>query len=208
LFFYVVKLRMEWRFLGWLLLLLLFYGHYTRTTCVSREQQLRTGGFCWSKVQLPCWRQLGLLYRIRIREKTPLLIGVTCTVSVPVSRLTVHQKHLSVVFLLLQVAPTCIPSNTCFPGLIRVHIPNGISIGSFCTAHGTILYNRPHLPLKIVPLPGDLDHDLMHGSLDSPESRNHKASWLVQPFLQGSRSWQTDHASDANVCKNRPLLRT
>ena len=86
-------------------LLLLFYGYYTRTTCVSRELQLRTGGFCWSKVRLPCWRQLGLLYGIQIREKTPLLIGVTCTVSVPVSRLTVHQKHLAVVFLLSESEP-------------------------------------------------------------------------------------------------------
>ena len=40
-----------------------------RTTYISRHPQLRTGGFCWSKVLLPtcpCWRQL----RIQIREKT------------------------------------------------------------------------------------------------------------------------------------------
>jgi len=31
-----------------------------RSTCVSRQLQLRTGGFCWCKVLLPtcpCWRQ-------------------------------------------------------------------------------------------------------------------------------------------------------
>jgi len=32
-----------------------------RTTCISQHPQLRTGGFCWSKILLPvcpCWRQL------------------------------------------------------------------------------------------------------------------------------------------------------
>ena len=33
---------------------------FYRSTCVSRQLQLRTGGFCWCKVLLPtcpCWRQ-------------------------------------------------------------------------------------------------------------------------------------------------------
>jgi len=37
-----------------------------RTTCVSRQPQLRTGGFCWSKVVLPVcpgWWHLPLLLR-------------------------------------------------------------------------------------------------------------------------------------------------
>ena len=36
-----------------------------RTTCIGRHRQLRTGGFCWSKVLLPacpCWWQLAHSY--------------------------------------------------------------------------------------------------------------------------------------------------
>jgi len=48
--------------------------------------------------------------------------------------------------------------NTCFLGLTRVHIPNGISIGSTVyaqlTAKGHILYNGPPLPPIAL---GDLD---------------------------------------------------
>jgi len=55
-----------------------------RTTCVSQHPQLRTGGFCWSKVLLPrrpCWRQLAHLdYG---EDARVLLSGVTCTVSIP-----------------------------------------------------------------------------------------------------------------------------
>jgi len=46
----------------------------------------------------------------------------------------------SVVFARLrQCAP---PSNTCFLGLIRVHTPNGISIGSAVFAGLTIVRDR------------------------------------------------------------------
>ena len=41
-----------------------FCGHYRSTTGNSRHPELRTGGFCWSKVLLPtcpCWQQLEYL---------------------------------------------------------------------------------------------------------------------------------------------------
>jgi len=43
---------------------------------------------------------------------------------------------------------------------------------------------------------GDLDSDLTHGSLGPPKSSTQKASWLVQPFLQGSLVWQKDRPTD------------
>ena len=56
----------------------------------------------------------------------------------------------------------------------------------FCTAHGrvTILHNRPPLfALKIVPSHGDLNSNLIHGSLGPPESSTETAFWLVLPFF-------------------------
>jgi len=47
----------------------------------------------------------------------------------------------------------------------------------------------------------------VHASLDSPESTTQTASRSVQLFLQGSLSWQTDHAT-YSVCSSRPHLRT
>jgi len=69
------------------LLLPPFYGQkwpLYRTTCISRHSQLRTGGFCWSKVLLPacrCWWQLA--HSDYGEDARVLLNGVTCTVSVP-----------------------------------------------------------------------------------------------------------------------------
>jgi len=42
---------------------------------------------------------------------------------------------------------------------------------------------------------GNLDSHLIHGSLGPPKSTIETASRLVQPFLQGSRLWQTDQAT-------------
>jgi len=55
-----------------------------RKTCVSRHPQLRTGGFCWSKVLLTicsCWQQL---VHLNYGDDARVLHnGVTCTVCVP-----------------------------------------------------------------------------------------------------------------------------
>jgi len=61
-------------------------GHYTGqwTTCVSWHPQLRTGGFCWSKVLLsacPCWWQLA--HSDYGEDARVLLSGVTCTIAAP-----------------------------------------------------------------------------------------------------------------------------
>jgi len=57
-------------------------------------------------------------------------------------------------------------------------------------------YNGPPLsPLKL-PLPmRHLDRHLMNGSFGPPKSPTQTASRSVQPFLQGSLLWQTDHAT-------------
>jgi len=56
-----------------------------------------------------------------------------------------------------QMAPMCTPSNTCFPEATRVHITNGISIGSAVfaqlTAEGplyTLQWDAPSkFPLRV-----------------------------------------------------------
>jgi len=66
----------------------------------------------------------------------------------------------------------------------------------FCTAHGRqSLYFTMGcpFPLKIAPLRGDLNPHLIHGSLSLPKSISQMASRSVEPFLDSSRSWQTDH---------------
>jgi len=54
-----------------------------RTTCVSRHPQLRTGGFCWSRVLLPtrpCWWQLA---HLDSREYARVLLnGITYIISI------------------------------------------------------------------------------------------------------------------------------
>ena len=44
---------------------------------------------------------------------------------------------------ILQMAPMCTPSNTCFLVYTRVHIPNDIAIGSQVYAGLTIVTDRP-----------------------------------------------------------------
>ena len=82
-----------------------------------------------------------------------------------------------------------------------------------------VLLNRPDNPQNC-PIPlGNLDCRLIHGSLDPPESAPQTASRLVQPFLQGSRTWPTDRHTDRRththtdtdrprycVCSNGPHL--
>jgi len=58
------------------------------------------------------------------------------------------------------------------------------------------LYFTPPIPSKLPLLMGELDPHLIHGSLDPPESTTQRASRSVQPFMQGSRSWQTDRPTD------------
>jgi len=53
-----------------------------RTTCISRHPQLRTGGFCWSKVLLPHALADGSEH-IRIRENTLEFSSVVLPVPSP-----------------------------------------------------------------------------------------------------------------------------
>jgi len=104
-----------------------------------------------------------------------------------------------------QCAP---PSNTCFfgPTPESTSKTTARSVSQFLhssrqTVPISLLYNGPLLPppLKTAYLRGDLDLHLIHGSLGPPESTTQTACRSVQPFLLGSRSWQTgrrttDHA--------------
>jgi len=75
-------------------------------------------------------------------------------------------------------------------GLVGVHNPNGISIGSAVFAElmtVPILAIAPLTPQQM-PLPfGDLNPHLMHCLLHTRESTTQMASRSLQPFLQGSR---------------------
>jgi len=90
------------------------------------------------------------------------------------------------------------PSNTWYLGSSRVLNPNDMSSGSpvFCATHSKVsLYFRmghSPPPSKLLLHMGDVDPYVIHGSLSPPESSTQTASWLVQPFLQGSLVWQTD----------------
>jgi len=69
-----------------------FYDHYgaftfSSTGVYSQHPQLRTGGFCWSKVLLPacpCWRQLYSAFWLG--EKMQFFLkAVRCTISTPLA---------------------------------------------------------------------------------------------------------------------------
>jgi len=69
----------------------------------------------------------------------------------------------------------------------------------------TLFYNGPpHSPWKL-PLPmQNLDPPLIHGSFGSPETTPQMATQSVQPFLQGSRSRQTERPTyRPSYCNNR-----
>jgi len=97
-----------------------------------------------------------------------------------------------------QVAPVCIPLNAWFLEPTLVQIPNS------SRQRVALLNNRPLPPLKLPPSVGDMNPHLINGSLDPLESSTQTASLSVQPFLQGSRLWQTDRQS--TLCNNRPHL--
>jgi len=70
---------------------------------------------------------------------------------------------------------------------------------------------RPPLPRQNWPFAtGDLDPHLIHAYLGPPDSTTQTTSRLVQPFLQGSRSWQIDRQTDRPryIGNSRPHLRT
>ena len=86
------------------------------------------------------------------------------------------------------------------------------SVQPFCTAHGRqSLYfttGRP-FPFKIVHSHQEIWILSCRGSLGPPESTTQTASRSVQPFLQGSRSWQTNRPTDGprySVCNSRPRV--
>jgi len=78
----------------------------------------------------------------------------------------------------------------------------------FCTDDRSVsLYfamERHFLHWKF-PLPtGNLDPHLIHGSLGSAESSTQKASWSVQPFLQGWLVWVWQTDGQTNRPTDRP----
>jgi len=100
-----------------------------------------------------------------------------------------------------QVAPMCTPSNTCFhgpPEPIPQMASQSVQRLLNSSRQGVpILYNGLPLPPSKLPIcMEDLNPHLIHGSLIQPESTTQTASRSVQPFLQGSWSWQTDRQTD------------
>ena len=94
-----------------------------------------------------------------------------------------------------QCAP---PSNTQFPRHTPLSIRNSIWMGLAVFAQLTAEspYNlqwTASFPRNCHFAWGIWTPYLTHGSLGPSESITQTASRSVQPFLQGSRSWQTDH---------------
>ena len=89
--------------------------------------------------------------------------------------------------------------------------PNNISIGS-PVLHTPLqrlpmLFNGRTTP-KLPPFPWGIGPHLIHDSLGPSQSAYQTASRLVQPFSQGSQTWQTDRPTDRprySVCSNRSL---
>ena len=79
----------------------------------------------------------------------------------------------------------------------------------FCTAHCRVLLyytvGRPFHPVKITPSRRRSGPQYNTWFLGPSGSSTQTASWLVQPFLQGSLMWQTDQQTDRprySVCNN------
>jgi len=83
-----------------------------------------------------------------------------------------------------------LPSNTCFLGSIRVHNPNGISIGSAVFAQ---LMAQSCRRCHVCPSPqncpshGESEPHLIRCSMGPPDSASQTASRSVQPFMHSSR---------------------
>ena len=98
----------------------------------------------------------------------------------------------------------------CAPHLVA-YIPFGIrtALSISIRPSGPVL-GRPRFRPQSCPFTcGDLDPQVIHGSLVPPDSTSQTASRSVQPFLPGSRSCQTDRQTDKprySVCNNRPHL--
>ena len=113
-----------------------------------------------------------------------------------------------------QLAPVCSPSNTCFLGSSRVHNPNGISLGSAVFAQFTtespctLQWAAPFPSQNCLLAEGDLYSHLIRSSLGPPESTIQTVSRSVHPFLQDSRSWQTDRQTDRQTDHATPPAAT
>jgi len=84
---------------------------------------------------------------------------------------------------------------------------SNLTEGCIATAYEqySLYFTMCHTSPTELPLPvGDVDPHLIHGSLGRPESTVQRASWSVQPFLHGSRSWQTNRPR--YIGNNRPHL--
>jgi len=82
--------------------------------------------------------------------------------------------------------------NTCFLGPTRILDPNSISISSAIFTQPTAehLYTLQWAALSPQNCSfswGDLDHHIIHDSLDPSQPTTHMASRLVQPFLHSSQ---------------------
>jgi len=111
-----------------------------------------------------------------------------------------------------QVAPTCIPFNKSYilpwihPSPHTKRLLDRVSPSSRQTV--PILYNGPPLPYQNCPFAGGSGPHLMHGSLGPRESATQMASRSVQPFLQSSRSSQTNWPTDRQTDHTTPSVTT
>jgi len=85
-----------------------------------------------------------------------------------------------------QVAQACSPCNTCFPGRIQAHGPNGISIGSAILAQVMAQYRWacPGMPFRACPLPLFLQITHSHGHMGRSGSPSNMWFLLVHQSPQ------------------------
>jgi len=104
-----------------------------------------------------------------------------------------------------QVAPMWPPSNTYLHVPTQVHIPNDHFSHFFHRSlqKVSMFYNGLLLFPQNFPCTwGNLDPLSNTRFLGSPHSSSQTTSWLVQPFLQVLRSWQTERDRPRySVCK-------
>jgi len=131
----------------------------------------------------------------RVHSQNGISIGLAIFAQLTAECRQVH----SGMFFPLKIAPALggPPSNTWFLEPTRAHNQNGISIGYADFAQLTAVSSGMPghvLSRKNCPFVWGSEPNLMHASLDPPESITQTASRSVQLVLQGSRHIVIGHA--------------